>query len=433
MGDTSPVGGPTFTHTDVLVVDHAQRASGARNALCGPVSFASRPDLVDGLHLDHRAELEEHTKGPEAERTPMHRLPTASFHLVVGLAFLGVAHSAQTVAYDVEVLGNVPGADSTIPTGMNDLGEVVGWSQFFGSSTGLVGWRWSSDEGFTVLPQPFGSSTSRAIDINDAGVIAGDQGFDSGVAWRLEEGTYELLDTVGGYPGSYAAGIDASGSVAATAKTGSIVFPQIVFVNTPVGGSAEIVGDGYCGYLTGYLNDLGQVTGTATPTVTTIQAFRFTPGLGVELLGALGGRPLTHGNSINQGGDVVGYATQSNGNGSVPFLYTDTGGMQEIGGFGGGAVANDVNDGRVVVGTFDTSGPSRAWVWTASEGVRFLDDLVDPGTTVKLLEARRVNERGQILGYGFDDSVGDFRPFLLTRRGSQPRGGWDRQRRPDAF
>lgn len=354
-------------------------------------------------------------------------LPVAPF--LGGLLLLAPSAGAQNVEYELEVLGNVPGAYSTIATGINDLGEVVGWSQFFGTGVGLVGWRWSADEGFTVLPQPFGASSSRAIDINDAGVITGDGGYDSGVAWRFENGEYELLDTVGGYPISYATGINASGQVAGTARTGSITFPQMAFLNSPGGGSTMIVGDGY----SARLNDLGQVTGTATPTVTTIQAFRFTPGSGVELLGALGGRPFTRGLGINGRGDVVGFATQANGNGSVPFLFTDEGGMQEIGAFGGGAVANDVDARRVVVGTFDTSGPSRGWVWTEEDGVRFLSDLVDPGTTLQLLEANRINGRGQILGFGFDNAVADFRSFVLTPLTGEPRSERRRLERPGSL
>lgn len=334
-------------------------------------------------------------------------LPILAAALVAGAD--RAAH-AQTAEYTIEILDDVPGANSTIGTGLNDEGMIVGWSQFFGQTPGLVGWTWTHEDGFSILPQPPTLSSSRAIDVNDSGVVAGDGGYDSGVAWRFENGVYELLGTLPGDGISDAAGINELGAVVGTSRAATITIPKKPFLAPDNMTMLAVLGDGYAGYV----NDLDQVTGVATPGFTTIEAFRFTPGRGVQLLGPLGGRPYTRGSSINNLGDVVGFATHANGNGSVPFVYTDAAGMQEIGNFGGAASATDINDRGEVVGIYDPSGPSRAWIWTAEQGVRFLSDLTEPAPGFVQLEARRINEAGQVLGYGYDNNVADFRTFLLT-------------------
>lgn len=334
----------------------------------------------------------------------MHALAPASLLPLL----LALPTAAQQPAYTVEVLDALPGASSTIGTGLDNHGNVVGWSAMSSGPASLVGWIWRPGSGFEVLPQPFGSTRSRAIDVNDAGVIAGDGGFDSGVAWRWENGEYELLDTLNGDPRAYASGINAAGHVLGTSQGVSFTDPRSVFLDV-AGVSLSILVDG----TSGYLNDLDQITGTATPGFTTIEAFRYTPGVGIELLGPLRGKTFTRGTSINGLGHVVGYATQANGNASVPFLYTDAAGMVEIGDFGGSASASSINDRGEVVGSFSPSGGARAWVWSEEQGVRFLNDLIE-APLLNVQSALRINERGQILARAFDNTVADFRTVVLT-------------------
>jgi len=335
------------------------------------------------------------------------RHPFAALALAATLA---VPAAAQTIEYTLETIDPVPGASSTVGTGMNDLGHVVGWSQFFDGSPSLQPWLWTPEDGTTLLPIPPGLDIARAIDINDAGVITGDGGFDSGQAWRLEDGVAALLGTLPETSVSTAAAINEAGEIAGTSRNPSITFAPKAFLDVPDAGMSLV----FDGAWATFLNDVGQIVGyTSNPIAGSNQAWRFTPGVGVELLGPLGSKPLNWATSINTAGDVVGWASQANGNGDVPFLFTDEGGMQEIGDFGGATVASDVNDAREVIGVLDT-GVAKPWIWTEQDGVRFLGDLIDPSLDLNLLDAVRINTSGQILARGFDNTVVDMVTVVLT-------------------
>ena len=92
--------------------------------------------------------------------------------------------------------------------------------------------------------------------------------------------------------------------------------------------------------------------------------------------------------------------------------------MQEIGGFGGGASAADINDDGVVVGNFSAGG-DYPWIWEGTGDVRFLNPLIDPDAGVRLITVRRVNERGAILARARDLVTFDRLPVLLLPRGDR--------------
>jgi hypothetical protein len=108
--------------------------------------------------------------------------------LVSTLPSLSLAGSG---GYESTVLGVPAGADGVVGVRLNNLGHVAGWSQYFGQAEpSLKGWTWTPEDGFTVLPPPpgFYQGRSRAMDINDNGGVAGDGGYDIGLAWRYESG-----------------------------------------------------------------------------------------------------------------------------------------------------------------------------------------------------------------------------------------------------
>lgn len=324
---------------------------------------------------------------------------------LVGAGALAVPAAAQTVRYAVTRIEPPPNAYSAVPTGFNDLGHVVGWSQFFDGSPTLQGWVWTPEDGLTYLPQPPGLSRWRAMEINDGGVVAGDGGFDSGQAWRFQNGVYEMLGVLPGDNASTAAAINEEGTITGTSRdAGRFTVPPNAFL-AGVGEPMSLVSTDAWGT---YLNDFGQVVGYSSN-----RAWRFSPGAGVQLLGPLGSRGLTWAWSVNSRGDVVGDAAFASGNGHVPFLFTDAGGMQEIGNFGGGAVATDINDAGVVVGDFQTS-LNQPWIWRPASGVYFLGALIDPAENLNLINAVRINGVGQVLCLAFDNEVADFRPVVLT-------------------
>ena len=293
---------------------------------------------------------------------------------------------AQTVEYDVTVLGQVPGAYLTYSRGLNDRGEAVGMAMF--SPGGLKAWIWSESQGFTLLPQPAEITNYGAVDITNSGVIAGDGGGDAGEIWRYTSGTYEMLGFLPGTPIPRAVGISATGSITGTCFGTLFYNPRHSFLAAPGSPMVSALDNSEAWGI----NDFDQITGTSGNT-----AYRITPGVGVELLPALGSRVFTRGRAINNLGNVVGIAFSTTEHSDVPFLFSDADGMQEIGDFGGRALARDVNDRNEVTGEWEPASTRMPWVWSEGQGVRFLNDVIDPGLNLRLHNTQRINNAGQIL------------------------------------
>ena len=105
--------------------------------------------------------------------------------------------------YTVTNLGIPEGADSAVGVRMNNHGHVAGWSQYFGvGEPSLRGWVWTPESGFIMLPPPpsFFEGRSRAMDINDNGVV---EGLDLGMLlanWSIPPGTPGCGGAAGGCP-----------------------------------------------------------------------------------------------------------------------------------------------------------------------------------------------------------------------------------------
>jgi probable HAF family extracellular repeat protein len=321
---------------------------------------------------------------------------------------LAPAAIAQTPEYELTPLGAFPGAHSTFATGMNDRGDVVGWAQFFGANPGIRAWSWTASGGFVLLPQTPGQSNYRAVDINNDGVIAGDGGYDSGFLWRYEGGTYTMLGAVPGDGRSFGYALNEAGEIAGTSWAFQLIVPKKAVLAAP-GRPLQVLASP--GEATA-INEPGQVAGWGTGSGF-FGAWRYTPGAGVQDLPPLGNNANHYPSAINNHGDVVGTATHANGNGGVPFLYTDAGGMQELGDFGGNAGAAGINDHGEVTGNL-SSGGQYPWVWTAANGVRFLSTLVGPGSGLSLYSVTRINNRGQILARTYSSALGQFGSAFLT-------------------
>jgi len=211
------------------------------------------------------------------------------------------------------------------------------------------------------------------------------------------------------------------------------------------------------------VNDSGTITGWSADDSGNRRACRWTSPLGgweVASLGTLGG--LTSAASrISQSGTIVGRADIADGV-EHAFLWTTSGGMQDIHSGPGASVAHGVNGYDEVVGEFSPAGqPPSAFRWTSSTQMQVLPGL--PGSiglsgssaaaindygvvvglsdiggiwhavywpasdqpafslTAQLLSnpgwdlasAESINNRGQIVGYG-TNPAGQTRGFLLT-------------------
>jgi len=337
----------------------------------------------------------------------MRQLPRLVATLVPALGVLTLNPAlAQTVEYDVTVIGEAPGAYITYTDGLNDHGTVVGTLMFIPG--GLKAYTWTTSQGFTILPQPGGLSDYGAVDINNSGVIGGDGGGDGGQIWRYTSGTYEMLGVLPGTAIPRAEAINSLGGIVGTCLGTLFYNPHHSFFAEPGQPMSNILSHSWA-----YdINDSNQIAGGAPLS----EAYRYTPGVGVELLPPLGSRIYMTAYGINNGGKVVGVAASSAEHSNVPFIFSDATGIQEIGAFGGRAFASHINDNDEVVGSYEPgSGNRKAWVWSASQGVRFLNDVIDPAPGAYVHYIRGFNNVGQILCEGSIPG-NSFVPMLLTPR-----------------
>jgi probable HAF family extracellular repeat protein len=158
---------------------------------------------------------------------------------------------------------------------------------------------------------------------------------------------------------------------------------------------------------------------TADPLAPRGEAFLWTSGGGLQLLGDLPGG--TFGSSAHDisddGASVVGSSRSALG--SEAFLWTEAGGMIGLGDLPGGSyrsIANAVSaDGSVVVGSSSGLGDSSAFIWDAERGMR---------TVAEVLAANGVDLAGWRLT-GANDISADGR--TITGLGINPSGfdqGW---------
>lgn len=117
-------------------------------------------------------------------------------------------------------------------------------------------------------------------------------------------------------------------------------------------------------------------------------------------LGTLPGDNSSEGIAINNAGDVVGHSKGPTG--VRAFLWTAATGMHELGVLGGASSSRalDINDLGEVVGSSGASTADRAFVWTKQEGMRDLNSAASADLGVVFIEAKAINNLGQILAVG---------------------------------
>jgi probable HAF family extracellular repeat protein len=154
---------------------------------------------------------------------------------------------------------DVPGLTNPEATGINNVGEVVG----YGTGTGneQVGFLDNAGQ-FTTIFVP-GSTGTVAYGLNDSGQIVGWYTDSSGThGFEYSQGSYTTIDDPDGLAGTTAlVGINDSGEIA-----GNAVFASPVFTITQgfvyAGGSFQLITMGPNAFVVlGGINNLGQVVG----------------------------------------------------------------------------------------------------------------------------------------------------------------------------
>jgi probable HAF family extracellular repeat protein len=267
-------------------------------------------------------------------------------------------------------LGIVSGHVGSVGTGINNLGQVVGYSDIEGDGSSYRAIRWTSTTGMQVLGQPAPYTSSLAFDINDSGQVVG---------WARRAGNF--FDPV-------------------VWSTGS----PIEVVNSPFDepGSASARG----------INASGVVAGQLSTGSNQSQAFRYNTASNIlQMLGSLGG-PRSEAWGINDAGWAVGQSLDANGR-TRPVLWGAGASMTELStpqGFIGTAQA--LNSAGQIVGGFQL-GPDRgAALWRSDGSMTDLRTLVGPD--LRPIRARGISRHAQVVGEAVLASNGQERGFVMT-------------------
>ncbi len=311
-------------------------------------------------------------------------------------------------------LGTFPGGTSSTAYDISESGEVVGSSDG-GSFPGEHPFFWSQSTGMIdILPPGFDGGVARGV--NESGEVFGStfkngQG-EQAFTWSLSGGTH-LIDPVPGDDFSVAIDINNNGDVVGYSRTlACCSSPNHAFIWNLSTGTVGLGGLGGGDAYAQYLDDAGEVTGSARLPSGDFTVFKWTSGGGMVNIAPPG---WTDGNpfAISETGQIVGSIQIAPGGDYHAFSWTQTGGMVDLGVFGGNySYAYAVNDVGTVVGSSTTaSGDMHGFLWK------------DPGPMVDLGSlggsnalAVAVNNNDQVVGSGQLPS-GYYHPFLWTDPG----------------
>ncbi|MCW5935120.1 MAG: hypothetical protein KIT45_12620 [Fimbriimonadia bacterium] len=315
---------------------------------------------------------------------------------------------AQSYHYFVEDMGVLPGEESSVARGINDPGDVVGWS-------GARPFLYTDANGIISLGAFGGAQATWAVDLNNSGVIIG--GARSGATEfgiRHAGGLWQNLNL--GF--SYAYGINQAGQVVGV--YGASVFTQQAFMIDPQNGLTTL-GLG----VARAINDDGWTVGYTN----SYEAFLWKPGQGIQTLGTLQGFPRAFAATINSNGDIAGYLHNGLSGTSARskiFFYRLGSGMTDLGGPGSLNEVWEMNSDGKMVGRYfpsaSNTGLYRAFDYVPGHGFRDLNTLINPAGGWVLLWATGINERGQITCDAFNNLIPGSRGVRLT---PIPRGDRD--------
>lgn len=296
----------------------------------------------------------------------------------------------------------IPGSTSSMASGVNSGGVVVGQYVVSTASCQRRAFAWSEAGGTITLPIPTGYCEARAMDVNESGAILGyvwpTGGKPVAARWLpagISTWTPEVLPLPGsGYSVMEAWRIDADGGVAVSWFAPSGVADAWVW--SPGSGWTILAKPSTASCIPYGMNDAYQVVGNCSG----ISAYWSSPGATPVALPVPAGATNVSAKGINTVGIIVGAFTTGSGRNQVyhpsRWLPNGIGGwiQEDLTGVTGSP--SDVNDEGVVIG-------SPPFVWSLTAGSIPLDPLRKNMSAF----ARSVSDRGTsgtiwIAGYGND-------------------------------
>lgn len=343
----------------------------------------------------------------------------------------GGGGGSSPVHFSLALVGDLGGGYSSAD-GINNLGDVVGWSYTTTAQDVNHGFLWSAGTGTIdvndLLPPIEGVVVTNAAGINDSREIVG-------TFTASDSSTRAFCLSLNGSGGPFfddlhalaqSQGLNWTSSQALSITELGDVFGFYTDVNPhPFGigyfvyiASSDMVTPltlpGTWSPVPAPMNDSGQLAGSiviqtnSSGYTTAAHAARYTPGVGTQDLGVL--KRVTNydwssGHGVNQSGQVVGssIAGAVKGNGIYhAFRYSDGVGMLDLGTLGGtGSSGDAINSHGDVVGSSNVaSGASHPFLYT--DTFKMIDltlAVTNSPVDVSKVQPGRINDAGMITGF----------------------------------
>jgi probable HAF family extracellular repeat protein len=333
-----------------------------------------------------------------------------------------VSHAFRWDSGVLTDLGALPGVNSSSGGGPNQRGWIAGASEngLIDPLTNFPELRailWTDDQ--LIDLGTLGGYESLAGAVNDGGQVVGFatntipdsfSGFGTQVRTFIwTKGVMRDVGTLGG-PDSlpfFNTAINNSGQVAGSSFTSSIANPVTGIPTTDpfLWKNGTMVDLGTLGGTIGDTADLhkgGQVIGQSNLAGDlTFHSFLWTKPGPMQDLGTLGGDTTTA-LRLNDAGDVVGRSDLPGSQTHDGFLWRK-GTMTDLGTLPGDPCtrANWINEERQIVGnSSDCTNPFHAILWEDGGPAIDLNTLIPPNSSLQLVNAVDINERGEIAGLG---------------------------------
>lgn len=326
-----------------------------------------------------------------------------------------IDRTPHKIRYSVIDLGTL-GGQLSFGYGLNAQGDVVGWAYTAKLSIHAFLWRGGKMRDLGV-PQGFPISEARCI--SASGAVSGycaeaDRNNLQIFLWK--EGRLNLLGKGDGF------GINDTGDLVGQSGDHAFLYRQGKLLDLGTLGGDQSAARA--------INRAGHIAGrsyTAERDRHTLYHAFFYDGRKMSDLGDLGGK-FSEAYGLNDQDEVVGCSFLG-GRGLRAFLWSRDRGMKDLGTLGGSrSIAYGINNRTQIVGfSYLVEKDGRAVLWEHGK-LYDLNDLVPPDDERKLVEARAINDRGQIVATGkLNDQP---RAFLLTPLAGTARPAGKQNKRP---
>lgn len=275
-----------------------------------------------------------------------------------------------TLGGGTQNLGNPPGGDNAIGTGISGDGSVIAGTEFRGGS--ISAFRWTSGGGFQSIGSLEGNEAiTSGISADGSGIVGLGSVAGASRAFRWTSGGgMQNLGVLPGGTGSEATGISGDASVVVGVSDLSAGGNR-AFRWTSGGGMQNL------GLLPGASDSIAYAVsgdGAAVTGISGGRAFRWTEGVGMQAIGTLPGQTISDGLALSDDGSAI-VGGSGSGFGTAAYLWTAEMGMVDLNLYlptlgidlTGWTLefANGISfDGRTIAGNGVFNGESRGWVVT---------------------------------------------------------------------